>query len=143
MAKKEVDDRFKRFGRISFTAITRVNDFIGYLEEGKVMGTRCKECGAIYFPPRSDCFRCLRSDTEWFEVSGTGRLLSFSQLNYGPAGFEDDLPYTIALLDYGEYKVFGKISKDIPYEDLNVGMELKTEVDTLPNSQLSYVFKMP
>lgn len=143
MAKKEVDDRFKRFGRISFTAITRVNDFIGYLEEGKVMGTRCKECGAIYFPPRSDCFRCLRSDTEWFEVSGTGRLLSFSQLNYGPAGFEDDLPYTIALLDYGEYKVFGKISKDIPYEDLNVGMELKTEVDTLPNGQLSYVFKMP
>ena len=143
MAKKEVDDRFKRFGRISFTAITRVNDFIGYLEEGKVMGTRCKECGAIYFPPRSDCFRCLRSDTEWFEVSGTGRLLTFSQLNYGPAGFEDDLPYTIALLDYGEYKVFGKISKDIPYEDLNVGMELKTEVDTLPNGQLSYVFKMP
>ena len=143
MAKKEVDDRFKRFGRISFTPITRVNDFIGYLEEGKVMGTRCKECGAIYFPPRSDCFRCLRSDTEWFEVSGTGRLLSFSQLNYGPAGFEDDLPYTIALLDYGEYKVFGKISKDIPYEDLNVGMELKTEVDTLPNGQLSYVFKMP
>jgi uncharacterized OB-fold protein len=143
VAKKEVDDRFKRFGRISFTAITRVNDFIGYLEEGKVMGTRCKECGAIYFPPRSDCFRCLRSDTEWFEVSGTGRLLSFSQLNYGPAGFEDDLPYTIALLDYGEYKVFGKISKDIPYEDLNVGMELKTEVDTLPNGQLSYVFKMP
>jgi len=143
VAKKEVDDRFKRFGRISFTAITRVNDFIGYLEEGKVMGTRCKECGAIYFPPRSDCFRCLRSDTEWFEVSGTGRLLTFSQLNYGPAGFEDDLPYTIALLDYGEYKVFGKISKDIPYEDLNVGMELKTEVDTLPNGQLSYVFKMP
>lgn len=143
MAKKEVDDRFKRFGRISFTAITRANDFIGYLEEGKVMGTRCKECGAIYFPPRSDCFRCLRSDTEWFEISGTGRLLSFSQLNYGPAGFEDDLPYTIALLDYGEYKVFGKISKDIPYEDLNVGMELRTEVDTLPNGQLSYVFKMP
>ncbi|UCF72667.1 MAG: Zn-ribbon domain-containing OB-fold protein [Deltaproteobacteria bacterium] len=143
MAKKEADDRFKRFGRISFTAITRANDFIGYLEEGKVMGTRCKECGAIYFPPRSDCFRCLRSDTEWFEISGTGRLLSFSQLNYGPAGFEDDLPYTIALLDYGEYKVFGKISKDIPYEDLNVGMELRTEVDTLPNGQLSYVFKMP
>jgi uncharacterized OB-fold protein len=143
VAKKEVDDRFKRFGRISFTAITKANDFIGYLEEGKVMGTRCKECGAIYFPPRSDCCRCLRSDTEWFEISGTGKLLSFSQLNYGPAGFEDDLPYTIALLDYGEYKVFGKISKGIPYEDLNMGMELKTEVETLPNGQLSYVFKMP
>jgi len=79
----------------------------------------------------------------WFEVSGTGRLLSFSELNYGPVGFEDDLPYTIALLDYGEYRVFGRISRDIHYEDLNVGMELRTEVTTLPNGQLSYVFKRP
>jgi len=143
MAQKEVDDRFKRFGTVSFTAITKTNDFIGYLEKGKVMGTRCKGCAAIYFPPRSDCFRCLDSNMEWFEVSGTGRLLSFSELKYGPVGFEDDLPYTIALLDYGDYKVFGRISKDIPYEDLNVGMGLKTEFNTLPNGQLSYVFKRP
>lgn len=143
MAKKEVDDRFKKFGTVSFTAITKTNDFIGYLEKGKVMGTRCKGCAAIYFPPRSDCFRCLDSNMEWFEVFGTGRLLSFSELKYGPVGFEDDLPYTIALLDYGDYKVFGRISKDIPYEDLNVGMGLKTEFNTLPNGQLSYVFKRP
>ena len=143
MAKKEVDDRFKKFGTVSFTAITKTNDFIGYLEKGKVMGTRCKGCAAIYFPPRSDCFRCLDSNMEWFEVSGTGRLLSFSELKYGPVGFEDDLPYTIALLDYGDYKVFGRISKDIPYEDINVGMGLKTEFNTLPNGQLSYVFIRP
>jgi len=143
MAEKEVDDRFKKFGTVSFTAITGINDFIGYLEGGTVMGTTCKACGAIYFPPRSDCFRCLNSNMAWFEVSGTGRLLSFSELNYGPVGFEDDLPYTIALLDYGEYRVFGRISRDIHYEDLNVGMELRTEVTTLPNGQLSYVFKRP
>ncbi len=141
MAKKEVDDRFKKFGTVSFTAITKTNDFISYLEKGKVMGSRCKECQAIYFPPRSDCFKCLHSNMEWFEVTGPGRLLSFSELKYGPVGFEDDLPYTIALLDYGDYKVFGRISKDIPYEDLNVGMELKTEFYALPNGQLSYVFK--
>jgi len=52
MAKKEVDDRFKKFGTVSFTAITKTNDFISYLEEGKVMGTKCNECGAVYFPPK-------------------------------------------------------------------------------------------
>jgi len=140
MAKKEVDDRFKKFGTVSFTAITKTNDFINYLEEGKVMGTKCKECGAVYFPPRSDCAKCLHSNMEWFEVTGTGALLSFSELKYAPVGFEDDLPYTIALLDYGDYKVFGRISQEIPYEDLNVGMELKTEFNTLPNGQLNYVF---
>ena len=143
MAKKEVDDRFKKFGTVSFTAISKTNDFIKYLEEGKVMGTRCKECGAVYFPPRSDCIKCLNSNMEWFEVAGTGSLLSFSELKYGPVGFEDDLPYIIALLDYGDYKVFGRISQEIPYEDLNVGMELKTEFNTLPNGQLNYVFARP
>ena len=32
MAKKEVDDRFKKFGTVSFTSITKTNDFIDYLE---------------------------------------------------------------------------------------------------------------
>jgi uncharacterized OB-fold protein len=143
MAKKEVDDRFKKFGTVSFTAISKTNDFIDYLEEGRVMGTRCKDCGARFFPPRSDCSTCLQSNMEWFEVSGAGRLMSFSELKYGPVGFEDDLPYTIALLDYGNFKVFGRIAKDIPYEDLKVGMELKSVSNTLPNSQLNYVFKRP
>jgi len=141
MAKKEVDDRFKRFGTVSFTAITKTNDFVDYLEKGKVMGTKCKDCGALYFPPRSDCSKCLDSNMEWFEVTGTGKLLSFSELKYGPVGFEDDLPYTIALLDYGNHKVFGRISKDIPFEDLSIGMDLKTQTTTLPNGQLGYVFE--
>ena len=140
MAKKEVDDRFKKFGTVSFTAITKTNDFLSYLEEGKVMGTKCKWCKATYFPPRSDCSSCLQSNMEWFEVSGNGKLLSFSELKYGPVGFEDDLPYTIALLDFGDYKVFGRISKDISYKDLDVGIELKVECNTLPNGQLNYVF---
>lgn len=143
MGKKEVDDRFKKFGTVSFTAITKTNDFINYLEEGRVMGTRCKDCGATFFPPRSDCSKCLQGNMEWFEVSGTGKLVSFSELKYGPVGFEDDLPYTIALVDYGDYKVFGRISKDIPYKDLTVGMGLKTESNTLPNGQLNYVFTTP
>ena len=143
MAKKEVDDRFKKFGTVSFTAITKTNDFIGYLEKGKVMGTRCKQCGARYFPARSDCSQCLHRDMEWFEVCGTGRLLSFSELQYAPIGFEDDLPYTIALLDYGDYKVFGRITGDLPYEDLKIGMELTTQVNTLPNGRLNYVFERP
>ena len=97
-------------------------------------------CGATWFPPRADCAKCLKSEMEWFEVVGTGKLLSFSELQYGPVGFEGDLPYTIALLDFGDYKVFGRIAKDVPYDDLAVGMELKAIPNTLDNGQLNYVF---
>ncbi|NNL78740.1 MAG: DNA-binding protein, partial [Desulfobacterales bacterium] len=55
MGKKDVDDRFKKFGTVSFTSITKTNDFIDYLESGAVKGTRCAVCGLVFFPPRSDC----------------------------------------------------------------------------------------
>lgn len=138
--KKEVDDRFKKFGTVTFTAISKVNDFVDYLKQGKVMGTKCKKCGMVHFPPVADCAECLSSDIEWFEVTGAGKLVSWSKLMYAPVGFEEELPYSIALLDYGDYKVFGRIAEETPEEELKIGMPMKTEAITLPNGQLSYVF---
>ena len=137
---KEVDDRFKKFGTVSFTAITKTNDFVGHLEDNKVMGTRCRDCGKAFFPPRADCHQCFTSNMEWFEVSGKGKLVTYSRLQYAPIGFEKDVPYCIALVDYGDYKVFGRITADLPEEDIQVGMDMQTVVNTLPNGQLSYVF---
>jgi len=136
-----MDDRFKKFGTVSFTAITKTNDFIDYLEKGTIAGTRCKVCGLVFFPPRSDCYQCLSNDMEWFEVSGTGQLVTFSKLEYAPIGFQDDVPYCIALLDYGDYKVFGRIDRNLPEEEIKVGMAMKTVANTLPNGQLNYVFQ--
>ncbi|MFQ6071064.1 MAG: Zn-ribbon domain-containing OB-fold protein [Candidatus Aminicenantales bacterium] len=138
--KKEADIRFSRFGTVSFTSTTKVNDFVDYLEKGKVMGTRCQKCGQVFFPPRADCYRCLSSEVEWFEVSGKGKLISYSKLKYAPSGFEGDLPYAIAVLDYGDYRVFGRISPDVPEDKIKLGMEMKTVVNRLPNGQLNYVF---
>ncbi|MBN2255527.1 MAG: DNA-binding protein, partial [Deltaproteobacteria bacterium] len=131
MGKKEQDTRFEKFGTVSFTALTKVNDFIDHMEEGKIMGTKCRCCGRTYFPPRADCYSCFNSEMEFFEVNGSGKLLSFSRLQYAPIGFEGDLPYTIALLDYGDYKVFGRTDPSIPYEKLSVGITMKTAVTKL------------
>jgi uncharacterized OB-fold protein len=138
--KKEVDNRFKKFGTVSFTSLTKTNNFIDFLEDGKVMGTRCKDCNQSFFPPRADCYQCLTSNMEWFEVSGTGRLVTYSKLEFAPVGFQDDVPYSIALLDYGDYKIFGRIAKDVPEADISVGMEMKAIANKLPNGQLNYVF---
>ena len=140
--KKEVDERFKKFGTVSFTSIAKTNDFIDYLEGGKVMGTRCKDCGLEFFPPRADCHQCLSSNIEWFEVSGTGKLVTYSKLQFAPVGFEDDVPYSIALLDYGKFKIFGRIANNVPEETIKIGMPMKTVANTLPNGQLNYVFEV-
>ena len=140
--KKEADLRFNRFGTVAFTATTKVNDFIDYLEKGEVRGTKCKQCGMVFFPPRADCHACLSSDMEWFPVSGKGKLITFSQLMYAPVGFTQDVPYVIAVLDYGDYKVFGRVG-DVPFAELKVGMELVTQANRLDNGQINYVFNRP
>jgi hypothetical protein len=138
--KSKTDERFKKFGTVSFTSLTKTNDFVDYLEKGRIAGTRCKDCGRVFFPPRADCFQCLAGNMEWFDVTGSGKLVSFSKLEYGPAGFQADVPYCIALLDYGAFKIFGRISRDVPETEIAVGMPMKTVANTLPNGQLNYVF---
>ena len=62
-------------------------------------------------------------------------------MKYAPVGFEDDLPYSIAVVDYGDYKVFGRISGSVSEEEIRLGMPLKTVANTLSNGQLNYVFE--
>ena len=139
--KREIDARFNKFGTVTFTSTTKVNDFIDHLEKGRIVGSKCRDCGLVFFPPRADCYQCLAGNMEWFEVAGSGKLLTYSKLEYAPVGFEDDLPYAIAVLDYGDYKVFGRIAGDLPDDEIQVGMEMKTVANTLPNGQMNYIFQ--
>jgi len=134
---------FERFGTVCYTAQTKVDKFVDFLDEGKMTGTRCRKCGRAFFPPRADCYRCLTSDMEWFEISGPGKLISFSTLFYAPTGFEDDLPYTIALVQFGDVKIFGRISKEMKEEELKIGMDLVVAAIRLPEGKVSYEFRGP
>jgi len=133
---------FEKFGTVSFTSQTKASPFVDYLEKGILAGTKCKDCGTFYFPPRSDCYKCLSSKVEWSEVKGKGKLVSYSTLTYAPTGFEADLPYTIALVEFESgVKVFGRLSKELKEGEVAVGMEVKTSVVKLPNDRVSYEFK--
>ena len=138
--KKSVDDRFKRFGIKDFTAVSKVNDFIDHLEKDRVTGTRCRDCGLSFFPPRADCHQCLSADMEWVDIKGAGRLISYSRLNYAPAGFEADVPYSVGLVDFETCKVFGRIAGDVPEKDLKVGAKMTLAVTRLQDDHISYEF---
>jgi uncharacterized protein len=133
---------FERFGVVSFASQTKAAPFIDFLEKGLLAKTRCKSCGASYFPPRTDCCQCLSSEMEWAEITGQGRLISYSKLIYAPTGFEADLPYTIALVEFpNQVKVFGRLSKELKEQEITIGMKLKYDVVKLPNDRLLYEFK--
>jgi uncharacterized OB-fold protein len=132
---------FENFGTVSFTTEAKTAEFIKYLESGKVMATRCKQCGTTYFPPKADCPDCLSSEVEWFEVGGKGELRSYTKVNYGPSGFEDDAPYTLALGEFDGVQILARLSRDIEEKDIQVGMSIAVSPLKLPEGRLAYEFK--
>jgi len=132
---------FENFGTISFTTEAKTSDFVSYLEQAKIMATRCQKCSTSYFPPKMDCPKCLESDVEWFEIT-EGKLITYTIVHYGPSGFEDDAPYILAIGDFRDgLRVFGRLSKDIEESDIKPGMELKVVPVKLPGDRISYQFQ--
>jgi uncharacterized protein len=132
---------FGNFGTVSFTKQSKVTAFVDNLFQGKVMGTKCKKCGTQYFPPRADCANCLSSDMDWFEVTGNGKLITFTTVTYGPLGFEADAPYVVGIVEFKDgIKVLSRISKKIDPNTISIGMQLKVTPVKLSEEKVTYEF---
>lgn len=132
---------FENFGVVNFTTETKASDFLSYLEKGKVMATRCRRCGTNYFPPRMDCPKCVGGDVQWFEIKENGKLLTYTVVNYGPTGFEEDAPYALAIADFDGMRVFGRLSKGLKESDIKPGMVVKVIPVKLPGGRIGYEFQ--
>lgn len=62
----------------------------------------CQDCQQFFFYPRILCPRCLGDHVDWQTLSGKGTLLTYV-INQLPApGFEQDVPYVIAIVKLAE-----------------------------------------
>ncbi len=130
---------FEKFGRKSFTAMTKTAKFVDLLAEGKVEGTACKDCGAKYFPPRADCSKCFSKNMDWFEMPQKGKLETFTTAQYAPFGFEADPPYTMGVVDFGGgLKLFARLDKGMKPEEVKVDMDVKIKTLKYDDGQLSF-----
>jgi len=78
-----------------------------FLSERRFMASKCKECGALWSPPRSLCIKCYSSEMEWVELKGKGRLLAYTVIGVGPlpmlnAGYNRDNPYCSGIVELEE-----------------------------------------
>lgn len=130
---------FGRFGKVSYVSETKVADFVKHLEEGKIMATRCNRCGKLYFPPRADCPDDLSADMSWQELTGRCKLLTYTTAHFAPTGFQNDVPYTIALAQCEEgANVYALLSKDIDEKEVSIQMDLRVTPVKLPNRRVTY-----
>ena len=72
--------------------------FQAHLNEHRLMGARCRACGALYLPPRPICSACYSSEMDWEQLTGEGQLVAFTTIYIAPtamieAGYGRDNPY--------------------------------------------------
>ena len=104
-----------------------------YLNEEKLMGSRCEQCHALFVPPRPICINCHSRNMVWQAMKGKGKLRAFTCIAIGPSfmmaeGYNRDNPYCSGVVELEEgSRVDARIEGVDPKrpETIKVGMPLK------------------
>ena len=72
------------------------------LKQNKLLGLKCKSCGAVTVPPKITCSQCQGTDLEVIELSGKGKIQTFTTVFVAPEGRESECPYVIVMTELDE-----------------------------------------
>lgn len=109
--------------------------FEAFLNEEKLMGSRCTSCGKLFVPPRPICIECSGTDMEWVQVKGDGKLSAFTCIAVGPPamkeeGYTRDHPYCTGVVELEEGPRVAARIEDIDTTNpqaIKVGMPLRVK----------------
>jgi uncharacterized OB-fold protein len=68
----------------------------------RLLGSRCEVCGRHHFPRHDTCPYCGADDVAPVELSGTGRLWSWTAVTTAPPGYRGEVPYGFGVVELPE-----------------------------------------
>ncbi len=74
-------------------------DYNEALKQNKLLGLKCRACGAITVPPKIVCRQCASPDMDVIELKGSGKIRTFTTVFVASEGREDEVPYTIVMVE--------------------------------------------
>lgn len=105
-----------------------------------LLGSRCTECGTVYFPPAGGFCRnpgCAGEEFETTALSRRGTIWSYTDAQYQPpppyvARTDPYEPFALAAVELPEgLVVLGQVADGYGVADLRVGAEAELVVETL------------
>jgi len=115
-------------------------------ERYRLTGSACETCKTNYFPTRKLCPACRRKGKIVMkQFSGKGKIYSFTEVTAGPAGFELEVPYLLAIVELAEgprltAQVVGIGEKDVKIGD-SVEMIFRKILEDSPEGLIHYGYK--
>jgi uncharacterized OB-fold protein len=90
-----------------------------------LVGEVCPHCAAKIFPPRDICPECGDEAKDHYQFSGRGEVYSYTTLYNAPAGYEEQAPYTVAMVQLEEGPLVTAQLTDIDMKEPEVGMPVE------------------
>ena len=109
--------------------------------QGKLTLPYCDKCEACFYYPRRWCPQCFNQDLSWQEVSGKGKVYSFSVIHQAPmASYQGDVPYVLAVIELQEGPRMMTNVVNCRVEDVSVEMPVEVTFEergdmTIPQFQ--------
>ncbi len=98
-----------------------------------LVGEVCPHCEAKIFPPRDVCPSCGGEARELYTFSGRGEVYSFTTIYEAPSGFEQQVPYTVALIKLEEGPLVTAQLTDVAPQEVQIGMPVEMVTRKLRN----------
>ncbi len=94
-------------------------------DDNHLIGSKCQSCGAVAFPRRVVCHKCLSDNVVEIPLSRRGKLASFTVAWVAPEGVKP--PVIMGYIDLPEgVRLFSMLTGSEPLRDaLKVGQEME------------------
>ena len=90
-----------------------------------LIGEVCPHCDAKLFPPRDICPNCGQEARTEYQFSGKGEVFSYTTIYDAPAGYESNVPYTVALVKLEEGPMITAQLTDLGSQKVEIGMPVE------------------
>lgn len=77
------------------------------------------------FPPRDICNGCGHEAKQLYSFSGKGQVYSFTTVYDAPTGYEESVPYTVALIRLNEGPMVTAQLTDLDNRQVAIGMPVE------------------
>ena len=114
-----------------------VKEYLSALKNNRLLGMKCRDCGYITAPPRHSCRKCGCSGSEIVDLTGKGKIVSFTSVYVPVESRRGRTPYCVVMVELEEGPwIMGNLSGVDP-AGLNIDLIGKNvEMNMPPSDEL-------
>lgn len=87
-----------------------------------LIGSKCTNCGRVFFPPRVICPDCRRKgNIEDIKFSGKGKIYTYSIVRSPASDFKIEAPYAVAIIELEEGAKLTAQLVDTDIDNISIG----------------------